>query len=395
MNNEINKENKTMAKKTNNFTTKSNNGKNYSTKSWKAWEQKKKEEEKYRKEFPFQSDDTPQNAYFNHIVKMPQKDLKEFCEKELKKRGYENIKNRNGYLYAKGEHPVLLVAHMDTVHLESVKEIYYNKGRVYSPQGIGGDDRCGIYMIMDIINELKCHVLFTEDEEVGCVGASKFIKTSQYKELPVNYIVEFDRKGSNDAVFYECDNQDFMEFITEEGKGFFKENWGSCSDISYIAPYLGVAAVNLSCGYYEAHTSKEYVVLAEMKKAIAEAKKIIKKEVEKPFEYIEMLYGSKFDYDSYYDYYDGYDYYGYARKPKNIDEGDITQDEDDYGNLYMLQDRTCEVEYVFHIIFFDKETQTEKVAEVLAVTEYEAIGMFLDKFVEYTRQDIYEIKRFN
>ena len=156
-----------------------------------------------------------------------------------------------------------------------------------------------------------------------------------------------------------------------------------------------MAAVNLSCGYYEAHTSKEYVVLAEMKKAIAEAKKIIKKEVEKPFEYIEMLYGSKFDYDSYYGYYDGYDYYRYARKPKNIDEGDITQDEDDYGNLYMLQDRTCEVEYVFHIIFFDKETQTEKVAEVLAVTEYEAIGMFLDKFVEYTRQDIYEIKRFN
>lgn len=401
-----NKEKNTSMTNSEAFTSKTNSKKTYknwkeTSKSWDTWEQKKKkEEEEYRKQFPLQSDDTPQNEFFNTIVKMSQKNLKEFCEKELKKRGYQDIKNKNGFLYAKGEHPVLLVAHMDTVHTENVKEIYYNKGKVYSPQGIGGDDRCGIYMILNIVNELKCHVLFTEDEEIGCIGANKFTKISQYKNLPVNYIVEFDRKGDNDAVFYECDNEEFTEFVTEDG--FFKENWGSCSDISYVAPYMGVAAVNLSCGYHEAHTLKEYVVLDEMEKVIVEAKKMIAKEVEKPFEYIEMQYVSNYKYGSssrgYYDYYDDWDYYGYngyAKTPQEIDEGDIAYDEDEYGNLYMLQDRVCEAERVFHIIFYDKKEDVDKVAEVFAVTEYEAIGMFLDKFVEYTRQDIYEVKRFN
>ena len=47
-----------------------------------------------------------------------------------------------------------------------------------SPQGIGGDDRCGVWMILQILRTANCHVLFCEDEEVGCVGAKKFTKRS-------------------------------------------------------------------------------------------------------------------------------------------------------------------------------------------------------------------------
>jgi len=39
----------------------------------------------------------------------------------------------------------------------------------------------------------------------------------------------------------------------------FKTAQGSFSDISLIAPELDIAAVNLSCGYYLAHTRHEYI----------------------------------------------------------------------------------------------------------------------------------------
>ena len=87
-----------------------------------------------------------------------------------------------------------------------------------------------------------------------------------------NYIIEFDRKGNNDAVFYDCDNKDFEKFIT---KDFYKTNIGSFTDISIIAPYLKAAAVNLSCGYYKAHTKEEYVMWSEMETSMHEAIKIL------------------------------------------------------------------------------------------------------------------------
>lgn len=159
---------------------------------------------------------------------------------------------------AEGTIPVLLVAHMDTVHRQPVEQICYSAdGAVaMSPQGIGGDDRCGVWMILQILRTTNCHVLFCEDEEVGCIGAKKFTGGSLRPQ--VNYIVELDRQGNNDAVFYRCDNPEFEDFVTSFG---FETAGGSCSDISYIAPYLETAAVNISCGYYCEHQRHEYIHL--------------------------------------------------------------------------------------------------------------------------------------
>ena len=229
---------------------------------------------------------------FKNICQMSQKSLKKYVTKELNKK-YTKVINGDGYVYAQGEFPVLLVAHLDTVHKNLPTIIHYdtNKQVLSSPYGIGGDDRCGVYMIFETIKKYNCSVLFCEDEEIGAKGAEKFIKTKLAKELEFNYIIEFDRRGSNDAVFYDCDNEDFERFIT---KDFFKTAWGSFSDISVLAPFLKCAAVNLSCGYYEAHTNKEYVVLPEMKKSIEEACKILERTTEKDkFEYIEAkVYGN-------------------------------------------------------------------------------------------------------
>ena len=59
---------------------------------------------------------------------------------------YENAVVRKGsYILVPGKAPVMLVAHLDTVHREPVKTICRsdNGNILMSPQGIGGDDRRG------------------------------------------------------------------------------------------------------------------------------------------------------------------------------------------------------------------------------------------------------------
>lgn len=191
------------------------------------------------------------------IVKLTQKELKGVLTARLTEQGYRPV-SKKGYLYAEGDVPVLLVAHLDTVHKQPVVHICYSEDRqmMMSPEGIGGDDRCGVFMIMEIIKEARCHVLFTEDEEIGCIGARDFAKGKIRPQI--NYIVEVDRRGSNDAVFYQCDNPEFSEFVCCFG---FDEARGSFSDISVIAPELGVAAVNISAGYFNEHSRHEYIAL--------------------------------------------------------------------------------------------------------------------------------------
>jgi hypothetical protein len=148
-------------------------------------------------------------------------------------------------------------------------------------------------MVLEVLKGFNCSVLFCEDEEIGGVGAEKFIKTDLAQTLDFNYMIEFDRKGKNDAVFYDCANDEFEDFITQE---FYKTAWGSFSDISVLAPFFGCAAVNLSCGYYNAHTTSEYVVVSEMDESIYQACKILARTTEDDrFDYVEGYSGSLWD----------------------------------------------------------------------------------------------------
>lgn len=65
---------------------------------------------------------------FIEILKMEQKDLLTSLNKKLNELGYfGNILCTNDYLFAKGNIPVMLVAHLDTVHNPKPKEIFYDK----------------------------------------------------------------------------------------------------------------------------------------------------------------------------------------------------------------------------------------------------------------------------
>lgn len=192
-----------------------------------------------------------------------------------------NVACEEKYLLVKGEAPVLLVAHLDTVHREKVKTICYSEdGNILmSPQGIGGDDRCGVYALVKAYDQAdkKPWLLFTCDEETGAGGARAFTESYEAKKLPqeleqIKCIVELDRKGSHDAVYYDCANEDFETYISSKG---FRTEFGSFSDISVLAPAMGVAAVNLSAGYYHAHTQHEFIDRSQLETVIAKVGEII------------------------------------------------------------------------------------------------------------------------
>ena len=315
---------------------------------------------------------------FEKICRMSQSNLKSYVERRLQ-HTHKEITVADGFVYAQGKFPVLLVAHLDTVHKALPNFILKAKDKdgntvVSSPNGIGGDDRCGVYMIFEVLEKFNCSVLFCEDEEIGTVGAKKFTKHPLSKDLKFNYIIEFDRKGNNDAVFYDCDNEEFTEFITKE---FFKEAYGSYSDISEVAPHLGCAAVNLSCGYYNAHTTNEYVVVEEMEKVIEETCKLLERTTDTDvYEYIEAKY-----------YYRGS---GGCYSYKDI-YGDFGWYDEDY---YSYGTYANEKKSQYYLITYNDpyvEDGADGWYETEASSEAEAVGDFLMKFNWLCYNDIVEV----
>lgn len=302
------------------------------------------------------------NKVFEGICRLTQEGVKRYSAIKLRET-HSKVIEGDGYVYAQGELPILLVAHMDTVHAASPKKFIYDDldASVSSPTGIGGDDRCGIYMVLEIVRYYNCSVLFCEDEEIGGIGAEKFCKSKTAKGLEFNYMLEFDRKGSTDAVFYNCDNEEFEDFITDK---FFKTAWGTFSDISILAPWFKCAAVNLSCGYYQAHTKTEYVVLPQMAESIKAACEIIAKtKADDKFEYIEAKYS--------YGGYGGYDY-GYG-------SGWNDDDSDMYGGRF------------YYMIQYMEDSGKTSWYDVFANSEAEAIGKFLIEQSDLTFSHIIDV----
>ena len=85
------------------------------------------------------------------------------------------ILSKGNFILVRGTAPILLVAHLDTVHTEPVKQICASENGtiLMSPQGIGGDDRCGVFALVKLYQsaQVKPWLLFTCDEEVGGLGA--------------------------------------------------------------------------------------------------------------------------------------------------------------------------------------------------------------------------------
>ena len=205
--------------------------------------------------------------FFSKIAVVDQKHLKTQLTKMLQKR-YDTVIENEKFIYAIGDIDIALMAHLDTVFPEKEKNIFCDREReiFWSPEGLGADDRAGVYAILEILIKYKKrpHVIFTLDEELGGIGAKELAKIKNpFSNL--KYIIQLDRRGKDDCVFYNCDNEEFEKYIESFG---FVTNLGSYSDISFVCPAWKIAGVNLSVGYENEHSYMEYLNFTILKATI-------------------------------------------------------------------------------------------------------------------------------
>ncbi len=146
-----------------------------------------------------------------------------------------------------------LVSHYDTVAKPPTCKQIKRRGAVVYTTGdiLGADDRAGVWLCLELSHYTK-YTLFCDLEEVGGIGAQEFCQ--QNPDFHTNAFIELDRKGENDAVFYDNISTDFYTFIMSYG---WQEAVGSFSDISILTPYYNIPSVNLSVGYRYQHTKYE------------------------------------------------------------------------------------------------------------------------------------------
>ena len=203
---------------------------------------------------------------FQRLVSMTQTQLYNTLNLYLKEK-YNKVINDKKYILAIGDIPIALVAHLDTVFEEPVEHLYYDqyKGVMWSPEGLGADDRAGIFAILRIIQTgLRPSIILTLDEEKGGLGAKELSKI-QNPFPDLKYLIQLDRCGSNDCVFYSCANPQFKKYIEEFG---FTEKIGTYSDISFLMPAWKVCGVNLSIGYNDEHTFLETLNINDLYRTI-------------------------------------------------------------------------------------------------------------------------------
>lgn len=210
---------------------------------------------------------------FMQVCQMTQEQLLKTLSITLKKAKYNTIETQE-YLVAKGDIPICLVAHLDTVFNFPPKNFYYDRiaNVIWSPEGLGADDRAGVFAILQIIKSgLRPHIIFTTEEETGGVGAlHAALEGCPFEDI--RYIIELDRQGAIDCVFYDCNNKKFESYI--ESFGFITAR-GTFSDISILCPEWKIAGVNLSVGYYNEHSYSEILNVSHLLSTINKVRKML------------------------------------------------------------------------------------------------------------------------
>ena len=170
----------------------------------------------------------------------------------------------------------LLSAHADQVGAETLKHVEIKQGILSGNCNLGADDKNGCWLILELLKKYPdLNFVFSNQEEIG--GNIQYLLEQEQASLEsIPYALVFDRKGKGDIVGTKNDYcvSEFEDDISTIGKEYgFKPAYGVWSDADKISDYL--SCVNLSCGYYNAHTDNEYTVISELLNSLEYAKAII------------------------------------------------------------------------------------------------------------------------
>jgi putative aminopeptidase FrvX len=156
----------------------------------------------------------------------------------------------------------------DIIFATGLRKTRWNRKGEFQQVGIGGDDKAGIYLCIEMLIRLpECKVVFFKDEETGCTG-SRQADVEFFNDC--SFIAQGDRRGANDFITYtngvDVCTDEFIQTIRPTLNTYkYKEARGTMTDVGQLI-INGVlcCAFNVSCGYYNAHTDQEYQSLSEL-----------------------------------------------------------------------------------------------------------------------------------
>ena len=131
---------------------------------------------------------------------------------------------------------------------------------------LGADDRCGVKTILDVLaSGLRPHILFTTDEEIGCVGSHKAVEENAVEELKkASMLIQIDRgvhEGSwHEMVTYSFDPTSQPEIFKQLEKTYTMAT-GSFTDVAVLGEHLDKPIVNVSASYMNEHHTDEFINL--------------------------------------------------------------------------------------------------------------------------------------
>lgn len=222
----------------------------------------------------------------------------EYLQKVLTQKGYEHYTDSHGNIYVtKGnsKNYPCFVAHTDTVHkvnlnlqvlqTESVEDGVMLTGidkKTGRPSGIGGDDKCGVFLALEMLDTLpNVKAAFFVSEEIGCKG-SMYADPKFFEN--VGYVIQYDSPGGDSMSltlmgrFLFNQKSEFADKVT----GLIKEHgiteWAyhPYTDVWQIMEKFNIACLNLAAGYYRYHTDEEFVVVNDVQNGFELGLKLVK-----------------------------------------------------------------------------------------------------------------------
>lgn len=211
--------------------------------------------------------------------------------REVNKAGYHTVITPPGNVRVQvgNDNGLVFAAHLDTVHrtdgrlylaqVEATHEVMaFSDPECTKAEVLGTDDAAGVYILLRMIAAgVQGTYLFFVGEEVGGVGSSSFVQANP--NFSANAVISFDRRGTGDVITHQgmsrtcsdafatalCEElacaQQYLDYRPSD-QGVYTDS----KEFAHIVP----ECTNISVGYYNEHTSSEYLDLVHLE-ALADA----------------------------------------------------------------------------------------------------------------------------
>lgn len=189
---------------------------------------------------------------------------------------YQDLLSQQGFTYVKGNYhkpgtlPIVLTAHLDTVHDSPGPHPFLVEDNFVHTNGLsilGADDKAGVALILYLAHKLPVHFVLFYGEEYGLLGSKSMASDIQRQPNALNkalVMLSLDRQGTTDVVWHQLGaptaNHEVAAWLaralSKNGDYQFQPAEGIFTD-SYAFQNLIPNCMNLSVGYYNAHSTRE------------------------------------------------------------------------------------------------------------------------------------------